>query len=64
MGEMLKTFGLVTVGCAAAYATSIKIDEYFEKQGEFEYSKEFSTALKVSVAQMIGIMLVGIDRHI
>lgn len=64
MGEMLKTIGLTTVGCAVAYATSIKIDEYFEKQGEFEYSKEFSTAMKISVAQAIGIIVFGIDQHI
>lgn len=64
MGEILKTLGITTIGCIAAYAATTKIDKYIEEHGEFEHSQEYSNVLKVCAVQAIGIVTFAIDQHI
>ena len=64
MGEVLKTFGIATVGMVAAYAASNKIDEFVERNSSSKHNKEVANCLKVTVGQVIGIIAFAIDQHI
>lgn len=64
MGEVLKTLGITTLSCIAAYAATTKIDKYIEEQGELEHSQEYSNILKVCAVQTIGIITFAVDRYI
>nr|DAR10905.1 MAG TPA: hypothetical protein [Caudoviricetes sp.] len=64
MGELLKSWGIVTIAMGVAYVAANKIDDYVDSKGDIEYSKELSNGLKITAAQAIGIIAFAIDQHI